>query len=103
MAQVVEMEVDQLRAFDGTFPSGAEVVPGARAEHQPAVLWTTSCEHGVRATVKRDLPALVVLGDVEQDHATGAVDALPSEPKRFTSAKTGKEDELHEVRQVGIP
>src|SRR5438094_7428242 len=24
MAQVVEMEVDQLRAFDGTFPSGAE-------------------------------------------------------------------------------
>ena len=45
----------------------------------------------------------MVLGDVEQDHATGAVDALLSEPKRFTSAKTGKEDELHEVRQVGIP
>ena len=69
MAQIVEMEVDQLSALYGALPGRTEVIPAPGSEDQTGVLRAAPGEHGVRPAVQRHLapPLALGAGAVEQD------------------------------------
>ena len=59
------MEVHQFGTLHRALPRRAEVVPLARAEHQPAALRAPPGQDGIGSTVQGHLTPLAALRDVE--------------------------------------
>ena len=83
------------------FPGASEGVPVPATEDVARGVWAPAPRQdavGVRA--QRHFAALAALGQLQADHASRPVDAIPAERERLTSAYAREHAELHEFVQA---
>ena len=103
--QVVEVEVDQLRAPTARSQAVRKWSQRRVPKTRPALFEPRRASTASARPLSRYLAALATLGAgaIEPDDARGAVHALPGQPEHLTAPHPGEERELHQVGQVDVP